>query len=154
MADINIDKNEIVEFMVDYLQLEEFKESVGKLKDIDWNPFDDDGDEFVGVWAEIQHNYDLIWDVAVNLVGVAERIVVGGLSLENEQKHNVVVSALDRALKSPWYLEPFDGVALGMLVTAAVKFLKMVDWGVGEAAALELVEMGGDKPEPKFKEIG
>lgn len=145
MADIKFETKEIADFLVDYLDLGDFKDDLGKLRDIDWNPFNEDGDEYVGVWAEIRHNYDLVWEVAVDLCGIAEQLLIGGLSLTSEQKHKSVVEALDRALDCPWYLEPFDGTALGLLVNTVVKYLNLVEWGIGAGSVSGAIEIAPSK---------
>lgn len=150
MAEVKIEKDELVSFLIDYLDIEGVKGKLSGLKQIDWNPFDDDGDEYDTVFAEIRHNWDLIWDALTALVQTAERIVVGGVTLTNVQKHEAVVSALDKALVLPWYMEPFDGVALGMLVASAVKFMNKVDWGVEGTLVPLVVGPSADG----FKEIG
>lgn len=132
MPKIKIQKDEIVEFLVDYLDLENVEDRIGELRGIDWNPFDDDGDEYEGAWEEMVHNWELVSQAARSLVSVAERIVIGGISLSNQQKHEAVVGALDRAVNAPWYLEAFDGPAISMIVSMAVGWMNAVNWGIGQ----------------------
>ena len=143
MAKVEINKDEIAEFMLDYIDWEGTKDTVGKLKEFDWNPFDEDGDEFVGAWAEMRHNSELVIDVAKALVNTAERVVVGGLSLSASQKRDAVVKALDNALRLPWYAEPFDGIALGIFVDMVVAFMNKVDWGIAPLEDLNIVKDAG-----------
>lgn len=144
--DISVDYKELARKVAEELNIAELKESLSKLKTLDWNPFDDDGDQYVGVWQELQHNWDLIFDVAVQSARVVRRGIEGVASLDDPQKHKVVVQVLDDLVRAPWYIEPFDGVAFDGIVTAAVKYCKLVDWG------LSLPE---GKPAPiGFKEIG
>lgn len=107
----------------------EFIEKVRALKkNIDWNPFNEDGDEFVGPWAEIRQNFKLVGDVALAAVHCAERIVVEGRELSAPQKHAACVQALDDILRLPWYLEPLDGPVLDMVVSTAVAGLNGIAW--------------------------
>lgn len=105
---------------------------VEKLKSLranfDWNPFDEDEDEFVGPWAEIRENFRLVGDVALAAVHCAERITIAGMELSAPQKHAAVVAALDDIIRLPWYLEPFDGPALDMAVSTAVAALNGMKW--------------------------
>lgn len=138
MPKIDVDVNEVVEFLMEYAEVDALKEEIGRLRGIDWNPFNEDEDEYVGVWAELQHNYELIHNVAVRLITTVEKLVVGGLSLSNQQKHKAVVSALDRAVRAPFYLEPFDGPLFDMLVAAAVSLMNRVNWGMPEGQKHEM----------------
>ena len=145
---ISVDYKELAKTIATQLNLEELKGSLTALKGIDWNPFDEDGDQYVGVFGEMQHNWDLLFDVAVKAAHLAERTVVGVASLDNPQKHKVVVQVLDDLVRAPWYIEPFDGLIFDGLVTAAVKFAKVINWGV------ELPEViPAETPKP-FEEIG
>ena len=109
MAKIEVDPKEIVDFLWEKLELEDTKNAIGALKGIDWNPFNDDDDEYETPWQEIGHNWDLIWDAAVSISHTVGNLLIGGVELTDPQKHKVVVSALDRAIRLPFYLEPFDG---------------------------------------------
>lgn len=125
-----VDYKELARLVWEQLKLDEVKASVKALKGIDWNPFDEDGDEFVGVFAEINHNFSLVWDVAQKAAAVAERIVVDGASLSDPQKHKVVVQVLDDLIRLPFYAEPFDGPVIDVLVKSAVKALRAIQWGI------------------------
>lgn len=142
-----VDYKELARQVAEELKLSEVKDALTALKTIDWNPFNEDGDEHVGAWQEIQHNWGLIWDVAVQSCEVAERMVVGVAKLEDPQKHKVVVQVLDDLVRAPWYVEPFDGLIFDALVTAAVKFNKAINWGIPmpeiPPATTEFKEIGG-----------
>lgn len=143
---MQIDLKRLVALVWAQLELDALKGEVQKLRGIDWNPFDEDGDEYDGAFAEIHHNWELVWNVVLQAVAVTERIIVDGASLSNAQKHKVVVGILDDIVRLPWYAEPFDGPVLDALVKAAVKFLKAVNWGI---------ELPPDTPEKiEFKEVG
>ncbi len=128
------------------LELDEVKASVVALKGIDWNPFDEDADEYVGVFGELNHNFSLVFDVAQKAAAVVQRIVVDGASLSDPQKHKVVVQVLDDLIRLPFYAEPFDGPVLDVLVKSAVKLLRAVNWGIElpatVAAKIEFREVG------------
>ena len=144
--DVNVNYKELARLVAEELELQGVKDALTRLRGFDWNPFDDDGDEHVGVWAELQNNWDLIFDVAVQAALVMRRGIEGVASLDNPQKHKVVVQVLDDLVRVPWFLEPFDGIVFDGIVTAAVKYCKMVDWG------LSLPE---GKPAPiGFREVG
>lgn len=121
MSKIEIKKDELVKYLVNSLALEGLKDAATNLKEIDWNPFDDDGDEYDTPWKEIVHNKDILVDVALALVNTAERIIIEGNKLTASQKHDAVVKALDDAISLPWYAEPFDGKLISLLVTSVVK---------------------------------
>ena len=144
---ITFDKDRLVDFLKTELEFDERKKAIGGIGQIDWNPFDDDGDEYTNVWSEMKHNWELVWDALIAVVGVLETIVVEGVSLSAPQKKKAAVSLLDDLLKLPFYLEPFDGIALGMLVDSAVGFMNKVNWGVDvpQIAAV---------PSNVYKEIG
>jgi hypothetical protein len=141
-----VDYKELARLVWVQLQLDEVKQSVVALKGIDWNPFDDDADEYVGVFAEINHNFALIWDVAQKAAAVAERIVVDGASLSDPQKHKVVVQVIDDLIRLPFYAEPFDGPVIDVLVKSAVKMLRAIQWGIDLPPAIPA--------KVEYKEIG
>jgi hypothetical protein len=127
---MDFDHKQLARLIWDQLNLDEVKASVVALRGIDWNPFDEDGDEYVGIFAEINHNFSLIFDVAQQAAAVAQRIVVDGASLSDPQKHKVVVQVLDDLIRLPFYAEPFDGPVLDVLIKSAVKFVRSVNWGI------------------------
>ena len=130
MSAITVDVKTLARLVWNQLQLDEVKQSVKALKGIDWNPFNEDGDEYVGAFQELNHNWNLIFDVAQKAAAVAERIVVDGASLTDPQKHKVVVQVLDDCIRLPFYAEPFDGPILDVLVKSAVKALRAIQWGI------------------------
>jgi hypothetical protein len=130
MSAANIDHRELARLIWEQLRLSELRDSVVALKGIDWNPFDEDEDEYVGIFSEINHNFSLIFDVAQKAAAVAQRIVVDGASLSDPQKHRVVVQVLDDLIRLPFYAEPFDGPVIDVLVKSAVKMLRAVNWGI------------------------
>ena len=148
MATITFDKDRLVEFLKEELSIDDTKSKISGLGKIDWNPFDDDDDEYVTVWAEMRHNWDLVWDALLAIVGTLETVVVAGVSLSSPQKKSAAVSLLDDLLKLPFFLEPFDGIALGMLVDAAVLFMNKIDWGMD----VQVVKIPADAG--IYKEIG
>ncbi len=146
MSAFAVDYKQLVSLIWDQLQLDDAKAAVVGLKGIDWNPFDEDGDEYDGVFAEIDHNFDLIWDVATKAAAAMQRVVIDGASLSNAEKHKAVVEILDNLIRGPWYIEPFDGIILDGIVKGAVKFLRAINWGI---------ELPPDVPAViKFREIG
>jgi hypothetical protein len=130
MSAANIDHRELARLIWEQLRLSEWRDSIVALRGIDWNPFDDDGDEYVGIFSEINHNFSLVFDVAQQAAAVAQRIVVDGASLSDPQKHRVVVQVLDDLIRLPFYAEPFDGPVIDVLVKSAVKMLRAVNWGI------------------------
>ena len=136
---IEFDPDEVIDYLYEQLQIGGLLEKVSDLKRVDFNPFDEDGDEYVGVFQEMGHNCDLIWSATLALVRSAEALVVGGISLTSPEKHKVVVKALDRAIRLPWYAEPFDGPLLDVLVTIAVTQFNRIGWGIDEVAELNTV---------------
>lgn len=104
-------------------------EKTDKLKaEFDANPFNTDDDEWVGPWEEFRHNIELVTEVGMAAIHFAELIVIDGISLNNAQKHEVVVQVLDDAIRLPWYAEPFDGPAINMVVTAMVTTMNSIGW--------------------------
>jgi len=118
---VEFKKDELVKYLIKQLAIDGLKKATKNLKDIDWNPFDDDDDEYDTPWKEMVHNKDLVVEAAMALVNTAERIVIEGNKLTSSQKHDAVVSALDKAIKLPWYAEAFDGKIISLLVTSVVK---------------------------------
>lgn len=145
MATVNFDKDALTRVAAAIYEAVDGPEFIEKLralkKNIDWNPFDDDGDEFVGPWAEIRQNFKLVGDVAMSVVHVAERIVVEGQSLSAPQKHEACVQALDDILRLPWYLEPLDGPVLDMVVATAVAGMNSIGWLKGGSSAGDKIDM-------------
>ena len=126
-------------------------DKIHALKGIDWNPFNEDGDQYVGPWEEIKHNFKLVGDTAMEIVLCLERATIAGETLTDPQKHAVAVQVLDDIIRLPWYLEPFDGIALDMVVTTAVMALKGLGWtrnGISGADKVNMTEavMGVDLP--------
>jgi len=146
MSAVSIDHKELARLVWNQLELEKVKAAVQALRGIDWNPFDEDADEYVGVFGEINHNFGLVFDVAAQAAAVVQRIVVDGASLSDPQKHRVVVQILDDLIRLPFYAEPFDGPVLDVLVKSAVKMLRAVNWGIELppqiAAKIEFREVG------------
>lgn len=122
---VEFEKDELVKYLIKQLALSGLKKAAKNLKDIDWNPFDDDDDEYDTAWKEIVHNKDLLVEAAAALVNTAERIIIEGNRLTAAQKHDAVVAALDKAIILPWYAEPFDGKIISLLVTSVVKTMNM-----------------------------
>lgn len=135
---INIEEKEVIDALIKYAEVPSLTLKLKALKGIDWNPFDEDNDEYIGIFGEMNHNCDLLWDATCAIVHTAERLVVGGISLSNQQKHKSVVEALDRMIRVPFFLEPFDGLLIDMLVTAAVKWFNKIGWGYVPDTKLEL----------------
>lgn len=123
---IKIKKEKLVKYLVDSLDLSDIKNATSGLKEFDFNPFDDDGDEYETAWDEIVHNKDLLVEFCMALVRTADRLIVEGQKLTSAQKHDAVVSALDDAIALPWYAEPFDSKLISLLVTSLVKTLNAV----------------------------
>jgi hypothetical protein len=130
MSAATFDHKQLALLVWDQLNLSELRDSVVALKGIDWNPFDDDEDEYAGIFSEINHNFSLIFDVAQKAAAVTQRIVVDGAVLSDPQKHKVVVQVLDDLIRLPFYAEPFDGPVIDVLVKSAVKMLRAVNWGI------------------------
>lgn len=123
---VEIKKDELVKYLVKTLKTPELMKAMKGLKEIDWNPFDDDGDKYDTAWKEIVHNKDLVFDAAVALAVTAERLIIEGQALSAPQKHKAVVAALDKAIALPFFMEPFDGKVIDLIVTGAVKFMNML----------------------------
>jgi len=133
-------KDQIVDYIERKLDDSGLLAAITAAKALDWNPFDDDGDEYVGAWAEMRHNADLILGVARGAILLAEQIVIDGRSLTNPQKRDAVVAVLDDCIRLPWYAEPFDGIAIGLLVDSGVAAFNALGWvqeipGLGEVDA-------------------
>ena len=129
MAKIQVDLHQVSGYIFGVLRDEGFIEKLDALKrEFDFNPFNQDDDEYVGPWQEIRHDGALLGDVVTAAIHVAERITIDGISLNDAQKHAVVVQALDDAIRLPWYAEPFDGTIFNMAVTTAVRTMNAVGW--------------------------
>lgn len=126
--DVTFDKTQVVEYIERTLEDSGVLAAIGAAKALDWNPFNDDGDEYVGPWQEMRHNCDLILDVARAAILLAETIVIDGRSLTNPQKRDAVVQVLDDCIRLPWYAEPFDGIAIGLLVDSGVAAFNALGW--------------------------
>jgi len=142
---IKIEPKEVADFLFEYLDLADLRDKYTGLKEFDWNPFDEDDDDYETPWEEIKHNWDILWEVIIAFAATVERITVGGYELTNREKHKVVKEALDRAINLPWYLEPFDGIVLDMLIKSAAEFIHNVSFDDEDYEQIELTE---------WKEIG
>lgn len=172
---VEFEKGELVKYLIKQLAIDGLKKAAKNLKDIDWNPFDDDGDEYDTAWKEMVHNKDLLVEAAMALVNTAERIVIEGNKLTSVQKHDAVVAALDKAIKLPWFAEPFDGKIISLLVTSVVKTMNLLrksepavtptvpkfiagalnpNYPGGAAVVTEKPLLVGLTAKGKFKEIG
>ncbi len=133
---VEFDYKEIADFLEDFLEIPHIVEKLERLKDeFDWNPFDEDQDAYVGVFAEVSHNADLVWDLTCAVCNTLEAVVVGGLSLTSQEKHRAAKEALDRAIRLPWYAEPFDGPMIDLMIGFAVRHLNSVGWTTPEGLA-------------------
>ena len=129
MAKIQVDLHQVSGYIFGVLRDEGFIEKLDVLKrEFDFNPFNQDADEYVGPWDEIRHDGSLLADVVAAAVHVAERITIDGYSLNNAEKHAAVVQVLDDVFRLPWYAEPFDGPFLNMAVTAGVRIMNGIGW--------------------------
>lgn len=126
--DVQFDKTQVVDYIERRLEESGLLAAITAAKAIDWNPFDNDGDEYVGAWAEMRHNCDLILGVARGAILLAEQVVIDGKSLTNPQKRDAVVQVLDDVVRLPWYAEPFDGIAIGLLVDSGVAAFNALGW--------------------------
>lgn len=168
--DVRLQLDDIKDIVIEYLEIDSLNSSMKKLKqEFDLNPFDEDGDPYVGFWPEMKHNLDLINDVVLAVVQVLENVTLGAQELQAPEKLDVAVGVLDDALDLPWYAEMFDGPALKIIVSQAVNLMNSVNWDytVGEIqdkqkrAEVVLVENGGQlelsgeiEKRKQFREIG
>jgi hypothetical protein len=151
MPSISFDKDALTKVAATIYQIVDGPELIEQLrtlkKRIDWNPFDEDGDEFAGPWAEIRQNFKIVGEVAMQIVHCAERLVVEGRELSAPQKHAACVQALDDILRLPWYLEPLDGPAFDLVVSTAVAAMNSIGWVSGSSdgfvdAKITKIEIG------------
>lgn len=151
MPSISFDKDALIKVAAAIYQTVDGPALVEQLrtlkKRIDWNPFDDDGDEFEGPWSEIRQNFKIVGEVALKVVHCAEMLVVEGQQLSAPQKHAACVAALDDILRLPWYLEPLDGPAIDLVVSTAVAAMNSIGWVSGSGdrfvdATLTKLEIG------------
>lgn len=135
---VTFSEKEVVDALLKFADIPTLKLKLSALRGVDWNPFNEDGDAYVGVFGELNHNIDLMWDAALAIANCAERLVIGGIQLTNQQKHKAVVEALDRAIRVPFFLEPFDGILIDILVSGAVKWFNKFGWGDTSGLVIEL----------------
>ena len=155
MAKIEVEPKELLDALSSYLGTEDVRVNVAALRKFDWWPFDDDGDEYETVWEEVNHNWILVRDAMLSIVVLLEKVVVGGIALSNQQKHKMAVAMLDRMIKLPFFLEPFDNIVLDMLVKFCVDFWKKINWGVTEEEALKRIDVTVNSDGTMvFREIG
>lgn len=126
---IEVNHKELVRQVVEYLEVANLNQALKTLThEFDWNPFNNDGDEYDGFWPEVRHNMDLVNDVIMATVMVLEKATVGGRELKSPEKLDIAVGVLDEALRLPWYAEMFDGPLLKILVSQAVSIMNKVHW--------------------------
>jgi hypothetical protein len=117
------------EQILEIIGIENLNGPLKKLKaEFDFNPFDQDGDQWETPWDEFRHNVELVNDVILATVQVLERAVVAGRSLSSPEKLEVAVAVLDEVLVLPWYAEMFDGPILKLMVSQAVALLNSIGW--------------------------
>lgn len=121
--------DQVVEWLLTYINYPKLKQDIKALKGFDWSLVDNDDDEFHGFFEEWGHNLDLVLTVIKDLVYAVQQVVIGGLALSDAGKHKAVCEALDRIIRLPFFLEPFDGPFIDLLVKQAVKAWKSVNWG-------------------------
>ena len=67
---------------------------------------------------------------------VLQLIVVEGIALSNPQKHKVAKDLIDRAIRLPFWAEPFDGILIDAIIKFAVAQMKLVNWGFEQGGAV------------------
>jgi len=118
MPNIQLHWAEIYEKLKELLDLEKIKKEINDLKGI-----------------KIYRLPKELLDVAIAAISTAEYIVAEIMSMESgggDQKRKAVVKFLDDVFNVPFWLEPFDGILIGigvdMTVTAINTFLNK-QWG-------------------------
>lgn len=138
-----IDLKEIAQVLYDGLDIPELLASMKQLKDVDAWPFNEDGDQYVGVKAEVQHNWDVVMAFIREIARVLQSLIVNGEGLSNPQKHKIAADMLDRAIRLPFWAEPFDNLLIDMVIKFAVAQMSLINWGMGEGEALPKMEIKG-----------
>lgn len=141
--EVKIDLKEIAQVLYDGLDIPELMASIKQLKDVDAWPFNEDGDQYVGVKAEVQHNWDVVTTFLKEIARVLQSLIVNGQSLSNPQKHKIAADLLDRAIRLPFWAEPFDGLLIDMVIKLVVAQMNLVNWGMGENEVLPVSEIRG-----------
>lgn len=147
MGTVSISPEELTNvtgWLLDFVQYPKLKADIKALKGFDWHLVDKDHDEYQGFFEEWGHNFDLVLAIINDLVYGVQQIVIGGLALSDAGKHKAVCNAIDKVIRLPFFLEPFDDIMIDMLVKQAVKYWKAINWGTEVKGPLKTYEL---KPE-------
>lgn len=139
--DVKIDLKEIGEVLYSGLDIASLTRAIRQLREFDAWPFNEDGDEYVGIKPEVQHNWELVMNAITEIARVLQSIVVNGKSLSNPQKHKIAADLIDRAIRLPFWAEPFDDILIDMIIKFAVAQMNLLNWGAGEGEVLPKMEV-------------
>lgn len=144
MGTVNVSSEELKNvsaWLLDFIAYPKLKADIKALKGFDWSLIDNDNDEFNGFFEEWGNNLNLVLNVINDLVHAVQQVVIGGLALSDAGKHKAVCDAIDKVIRLPFFLEPFDDIMIDMLVKQAVKYWKAVNWGTVERGPLQTYEL-------------
>lgn len=110
--------------------VEDYKVTKEKMDEIsEWNSLTEIRSNTIEIKEFIQRLVILMEAISTDISGEIGTVVA------SKDKRNAVVNAIDEMIKLPWFLELFDGPAIGIIVDGVCTALNTVfgnDWNVAE----------------------
>ena len=110
--------------------VEDYKVTKDKMDEIsEWNSLSEVRANIIEIKEFIQRLVILMEAISTNITGEIGAVVL------SKDKRNAVINAVDEMIKLPWFLELFDGPAIGIVVDGVCTALNTVfgnDWNVAE----------------------
>ena len=110
--------------------VEDYKVTKEKMDEIsEWNSLTKIRANTIEIKEFIQRLVILMEAISTDVTGEVGAVVM------SKDKRNAVVNAIDDMIKLPWFLEMFDGLAIGIIVDGVCTALNTVfgnDWNVEE----------------------
>ena len=110
--------------------VEDYKVTKEKMDEIsEWNSLTEIRANTIEIKEFIQRLVILMEAISTDVTGEISAVVM------SKDKRNAVVNAIDDMIKLPWFLEMFDGPAIGIVVDGVCTALNTVfenDWNVEE----------------------
>ena len=110
--------------------VEDYKVTKDKMDEMsEWNSLSEVRANIIEIKEFIQRLVILMEAISTDITGEIGTVVA------SKDKRNAVVNAIDEMINLPWFLEMFDGLAIGIIVDGVCTALNTVfgnDWNVEE----------------------
>ncbi len=129
MPAVTLDKDKIYADLKVYFQTDEFTAQFLRLKELSktCNPFKQTTDGTPQGWADLTEASAILGDLLHDAIARAEKVCADAAMVGmGKEKLEAVAKWLDDIIVLPFYLEPFDGPLIRLLITNVVKLLERI----------------------------